>query len=119
MTIGRVVRPGATRNRLSSRLPNEVTKPNSAPATMPGRIAGTVMRQKVTQAVAPLPVNILSPGLPVATLAGLGARRISLGAGLALTAYRAAFAAAQQIAEHGTFAPAAGGPALNPIFAGR
>ena len=73
----------------------------------------------VVQAAAPKPVNILSPGLPVATLAGLGARRISLGAGLALTAYRAAYAAAQQIAEHGTFAPAASGPALNPIFAGR
>jgi 2-methylisocitrate lyase-like PEP mutase family enzyme len=73
----------------------------------------------VVQAAAPKPVNILSPGLPVATLAGLGVRRISLGAGLALTAYRAALAAAQQIAEHGTFAPAAGGPALNPIFAGR
>jgi 2-methylisocitrate lyase-like PEP mutase family enzyme len=73
----------------------------------------------VVAAAAPKPVNILSPGLPVATLAGLGVRRISLGAGLALAAYRAAFAAAQQIAEHGTFAPAAGGPALNPIFAGR
>ena len=73
----------------------------------------------VVAAAAPKPVNILSPGLPVATLAGLGARRISLGAGLALTAYRAAYAAAQQIAEHGTFAPAASGPALNPIFAGR
>ena len=53
MTIGRVVRPGPTRNRLISRLPNEVTKPNRAPATMPGRIAGRVMRQKVTQALAP------------------------------------------------------------------
>jgi 2-methylisocitrate lyase-like PEP mutase family enzyme len=73
----------------------------------------------VVQAAAPKPVNVLSPGLPVATLAGLGVRRISLGGALALTAYRAAFAAAQQIAEHGAFAPTAAGPALNPIFAGR
>jgi 2-methylisocitrate lyase-like PEP mutase family enzyme len=73
----------------------------------------------IVKAAAPKPVNILSPGLPVATLAGLGVRRISLGGALASVAYRAAFAAAQQIAEHGTFAPAAGGPALNPIFAGR
>ena len=48
-----MVRPGPTRNRLISRLPNEVTKPNRAPATMPGRIAGRVMRQKVIQALAP------------------------------------------------------------------
>ena len=53
MTIGNVVRPGPTRNRLISRLPNEVTKPNRAPATMPGRIDGRVIRQKVTQALAP------------------------------------------------------------------
>jgi 2-methylisocitrate lyase-like PEP mutase family enzyme len=73
----------------------------------------------VVQAAAPKPVNILSPGLPVATLAALGVRRISIGGALASVAYRAALAAAQQIAEHGTFAPAAGGPALNPIFAAR
>ena len=48
-----MVRPAPTRNRLISRLPNEVTKPNSAPATMPGRIAGSVTRQNVVQGVAP------------------------------------------------------------------
>ncbi len=33
----------------------------------------------VIQAVAPKPVNILTPGLPVSTLAALGTRRISVG----------------------------------------
>ncbi len=76
----------------------------------------------VVEAAAPKPVNILSPGLPVATVAALGARRISLGGALAGVAYGAALKAAQELAEAGTFggfAQASGGRALNPIFAAR
>ena len=51
MAIGKVVRPGPTRNRLISRLPNEDTKPNSAAATTPGRMAGRVTLRKRRQAV--------------------------------------------------------------------
>jgi 2-methylisocitrate lyase-like PEP mutase family enzyme len=76
----------------------------------------------VVAACAPKPVNILAPGLSVETLARLGARRISIGGSLASVAYRAFYAAAQEIAEKGDFttmlAPARGVP-LNPIFAGR
>jgi len=66
----------------------------------------------VVQACAPKPVNILSPGLPIATLAGLGVRRVSLGGALAGLAYGVALKAAQELADHGTFggfAQAAGG----------
>src|SRR5579864_7744248 len=74
----------------------------------------------VVQAVAPKPVNILSPGLPVATLAGLGVRRISLGGALAGAAFGEFLRIAQDIAETGAFgalAGATGGRRLNPIFA--
>ncbi|WP_433500442.1 isocitrate lyase/PEP mutase family protein [Sphaerimonospora sp. CA-214678] len=53
------------------------------------------------------PVNVLaggSDGVTVAGLAAAGARRVSLGSALARAALSAAFAAAQEIAEHGTFA---------------
>src|SRR5207302_10311629 len=53
IAIGSVVRPAPTKNRLISRLPNEVTKPNSAAATMPGRIAGSVTRRNVVHGGAP------------------------------------------------------------------
>ena len=53
MAIGKVVRPGPTRNRLISRLPNEDTKPNSAAATTPGRMAGSVTLRKVVKRLAP------------------------------------------------------------------
>src|SRR5262249_42453574 len=42
MAIGNVVRPGPTRKRLISRLPNDDTTPNSTAATTPGRMAGRV-----------------------------------------------------------------------------
>ena len=51
--IGNVVRPGPTRNIDISRLPNDTTKPNSAAATMPGRMVGSVMRKNVVSGVAP------------------------------------------------------------------
>jgi 2-methylisocitrate lyase-like PEP mutase family enzyme len=77
--------------------------------------------RQVVEATAPKPFNLLSPGLPVATVAALGVRRISLGGALAGVAYGAALAAATEIAEQGTFgvfAQATGGRRLNPIFAG-
>src|SRR5688572_21282704 len=53
IAMGSVVRPGPTRNRLISRLPNELTKPNMDAATMPGRIEGSVTRRNVVQRSAP------------------------------------------------------------------
>jgi 2-methylisocitrate lyase-like PEP mutase family enzyme len=85
----------------------------------PGLREGSQIRA-VVQAVAPKPVNILTPGMSVETLAGLGVRRISLGDGLAAVAFRAMLAASQEIADKGTFGAlnrVAGGRALNPIFA--
>jgi 2-methylisocitrate lyase-like PEP mutase family enzyme len=77
----------------------------------------------LVEGVAPLPVNILAPGLSVDALQGLGARRISLGGALAAAAWGEALRAAQEIAEKGTFTTLAKGGAsgrvLNPIFAGR
>jgi 2-methylisocitrate lyase-like PEP mutase family enzyme len=74
----------------------------------------------VVQAVAPKPVNVLSPGFPVATLAGLGVRRISVGGGLANAAFGEFLRASREIAETGEFtllARSASGRELNPLFA--
>jgi methylisocitrate lyase len=74
----------------------------------------------VVQAVAPKPVNLLQAGIPVATAASLGVRRISVGGALAAVAYGAFYAAAKEIAEQGTFgglAGASGGRILNTVFA--
>jgi 2-methylisocitrate lyase-like PEP mutase family enzyme len=74
----------------------------------------------VVAAVAPKPVNILTPGLGVAVLAGLGVRRISVGGSLASAAWGEFLRAAREIAEAGTFtafARGASGRELNPIFA--
>jgi 2-methylisocitrate lyase-like PEP mutase family enzyme len=57
----------------------------------------------VVEAVSPKPVNFLSVGIPVATVAGWGARRISLGGALAGVAFGAMQAAAKEIADQGTF----------------
>jgi 2-methylisocitrate lyase-like PEP mutase family enzyme len=73
----------------------------------------------VVQAVAPKPVNLLSYGVSVATAASFGVRRISVGGALAGLAYGTFYAAAQEIAEKGTFgalAGASGGRIFNPIF---
>lgn len=70
--------------------------------------------------VGPKPVNVLSPGLPVASLADLGVRRISLGGALAGAAFGEFLRVAQEIANEGTFTglvKAAGGRTLNPLFA--
>jgi 2-methylisocitrate lyase-like PEP mutase family enzyme len=73
----------------------------------------------VVQAVAPKPVNLLQIGVPVATAASWGVRRISIGGALAAVAYGGFYAAAREIAEQGTFgglASAAGGRILNTVF---
>jgi 2-methylisocitrate lyase-like PEP mutase family enzyme len=77
---------------------------------------------EVVKAVAPKPVNVLSPGAPVATLAALGVRRISVGGALARTAWGEFLRAAKEIAEAGTFgafARGAKGGDLNALFAGK
>ncbi|HEY2709519.1 MAG TPA: isocitrate lyase/phosphoenolpyruvate mutase family protein [Caulobacteraceae bacterium] len=65
------------------------------------------------------PVNFLATGLPVATAAAWGARRVSLGGALATVAFNHLLAAAKEIAEQGTFTALAQAPRarLNPIFA--
>ncbi|MGH6957820.1 MAG: isocitrate lyase/PEP mutase family protein [Caulobacteraceae bacterium] len=84
------------------------------------RDEGTI--RAVVEAAAPKPVNVLSPGLPVATLAALGVRRISLGGALAATAFAALLRAAEEIAKDGVFTTlAANRPSQPPnaFFAGR
>jgi hypothetical protein len=53
MAIGKVVRPGPTRNSDISRFPKEMMKPKSAAATTPGRMSGSVTRRNVAHGVAP------------------------------------------------------------------
>ncbi len=77
---------------------------------------------EVVAAVAPKPVNVLSPGLPLATLERLGARRISVGGALARAAWAGFYAAAREIPEKGEFsllAKGASGRELNALFAAR
>ncbi len=75
----------------------------------------------VIAAVAPKPVNVLAPGLPVAALAALGARRISVGGALARVAWGAFLASAKDILDSGSFgsfAAGASGYDLNRMFGG-
>ncbi len=74
----------------------------------------------VVRAVAPKPVNVLSLGAPVASLAQLGARRISVGGALARAAWGGFMRAARAISEtgdFGAFADAPSGRELNALFA--
>lgn len=74
---------------------------------------------EVVAAVAPKPVNVLAPGMPVAELASLGVRRISVGGSLARAAWGGFYAAAREIAEKGEFtllAKGASGRELNALF---
>jgi len=76
----------------------------------------------VVQAVGPKPVNVLTLGRPVAELAALGARRISVGGSLARAAYGEFLRAARGIADDGSFAAfknAAPSRELNGFFADR
>jgi len=75
---------------------------------------------QLVRAVAPKPVNVLTPGMSVATLADLGVRRISVGGSLARTAWGGFLKAAREIAQTGTFdafAQGAPGGELNKLFA--
>ena len=73
---------------------------------------------EVVRAVAPKPVNAISPGLSVEEMAALGVRRISVGGGLARAAWGGFLAAARRIAEDGVFdfAGAARGDDLDALF---
>lgn len=76
----------------------------------------------VVRAVAPRPVNVLTPGLTVAEIAALGARRISVGGSLARAAWGEFLRSAREIAADGvfdSFSRAAPGRDLNALFAGR
>lgn len=76
----------------------------------------------VVEAVAPKPVNVLTLGHPVAKLADLGVRRISVGGSLARTAWGAFLRAARDIADQGRFdalGKAVPGTELNGLFATR
>ena len=75
----------------------------------------------VVKAVAPKPVNVLvsTDFTTLAALTELGVRRISVGGALARVAWRAFLDAANEMAEHGTFAALAGaipGKELNDRF---
>ena len=73
---------------------------------------------EVVKAVAPKPVNVLTPGLPVATLSAIGVRRISVGGALARVAWGAFLASAREISETGAFDFSRGAPGgeLNRMF---
>ena len=75
----------------------------------------------IVAAVAPKPVNLLvhKPFITVAEAAALGVRRISVGGSLARAAWAAFLAAAQEIADDGTFTRLAELPnnaAVNALF---
>jgi 2-methylisocitrate lyase-like PEP mutase family enzyme len=75
----------------------------------------------IVAAVAPKPVNLLvhKPFISVADAAALGVRRISVGGSLARVAWAGFLAAAEEIAEQGTFARLAELPnnaAVNAMF---
>ena len=79
--------------------------------------------KEILNAVAPKPVNVLcgSDFTTVAELTSLGARRISVGGGLARTAWAGFLAAAREIATEGTFTGVARGvpfAEINKAFGG-
>ena len=69
------------------------------------RIETVEQIEAIIAAVSPKPVNLLinAPSITVAEAAELGVRRISVGGTLARTAWAGALAAAQEIADAGTF----------------
>jgi 2-methylisocitrate lyase-like PEP mutase family enzyme len=82
--------------------------------------------EQIVKAVAPKPINVLVSGfnceLTVSQLADLGVRRISVGSGLALTAWGAFIRAAQTIQKDGAFnllAQNAPSAELNERFRGK
>jgi 2-methylisocitrate lyase-like PEP mutase family enzyme len=85
-------------------------------------IRATAEIEAVVAAASPRPVNVLAwDGATVADLARLGARRISVGGSLARAAWTGFLAAAEEIAQKGTFTSvgdAVSGSALNGRFSG-
>jgi 2-methylisocitrate lyase-like PEP mutase family enzyme len=78
---------------------------------------------QIVKAIAPKPVNLLISGfnhqLSFSQVADLGVRRISVGSGLALTAWGAFLRAARDIQTNGSFAPLGEGAKsaeLNELF---
>ena len=82
------------------------------------RIETTEQISAVVAAVAPKPVNLLAnaPFITVAEAAALGVRRISTGGTLARTAWVGFLAAAQEIADEGTFTRFVDLPDVDAIF---
>ncbi|HEY1563734.1 MAG TPA: hypothetical protein VGF72_03530, partial [Gaiellaceae bacterium] len=72
-------------------------------------------------AVAPKPVSLLasSPFITVAEAADLGVRRISVGGTLARTAWAGFLAAAEEIANEGTFTRFVDLPNVDALFGAR
>jgi 2-methylisocitrate lyase-like PEP mutase family enzyme len=72
----------------------------------------------VVAAVAPKPVNLLAnaPFITVSEAADLGVRRISVGGTLARTAWAGFLAAAEEIANEGTFSHFTGLPDVDAVF---
>jgi 2-methylisocitrate lyase-like PEP mutase family enzyme len=72
----------------------------------------------VVAGVAPKPVNLLAnaPFVTVAEAADLGVRRVSVGGTLARTAWAGFLAAAEEIANEGTFSRFSGLPNVDAIF---
>ena len=84
------------------------------------RISTTDEVASIVAAVAPKPVNLLAhaPFITVAEAASLGVRRISVGGTLARTAWAGFLAAAQEIANEGTFTHFAELPNVDAKFSG-
>src|SRR5579859_5208683 len=81
-------------------------------------ICTTEQISAVVEAVAPKPVNLLvhAPFTTASEAAGLGVRRISVGAALARAAWAGTLAAAEEIASEGTFSRFQGSPDVSAIF---
>jgi 2-methylisocitrate lyase-like PEP mutase family enzyme len=82
------------------------------------RIETTEQVSAVVVAVAPKPVNLLAnaPFITVAGAASLGVRRISVGGTLARTAWAGWLAAAQEVADAGTFSRFQSLPNVDAVF---
>jgi methylisocitrate lyase len=80
-------------------------------------IAAAEQVSAIVAAVAPKPVNLLvhRPFITVAEAAALGVRRISVGGALARTAWAGFVAAAQEIADEGSFERLAALPAADAV----
>ena len=85
------------------------------------RIAAIEQVSAIVDAVAPKPVNLLvnAPFITVAIAASLGVRRISVGGTLARTAWAGFLAAAQEIANEGSFSRFEELPDVDALFTTR